>query len=515
MGITYADLNGIKEVVPNKEYKIRLTTGNRERKTIYGTLLNVISEKNKLEKEVETEMFNKTKRIKKYVSNITFQEAAELTINYLVELAKTSESIDLNTVYDYERRLNTYVYGFFPKNSKLSSINESKVKEFINYMFNRKKENGDGFISISSVEKAYSVLSWIIRYCSEITDPVLLPENYTNNVRFKALVPKGRGRKPFDKRNKSCSPERLKRLSNIINEHANIRLKTMCNIILDVGCRNEECLGLKWNNINFETKSIIYDEAVTAKISKKQNVEFSGIRVKQLKSKHSYRKNYISDYTINCLKNLKLFKEKLGLSINDNDYVFTIWEDNKILSPISFADEFKTFRIKYGFGDVTTYDIRHSVTNILLESGIAPKDVAQYMGNSARTVLESYADIREETQEKMQVIINDKLRGNHHREFSIDAICVILNSNDIIDSNDNEAMDLLDFVINGSVSVDDEGWAIDNAKSLILEQYPILEMFLDDNPDIIKAKIDTYKTFNKCHIELTQNELYFKSNIKI
>lgn len=435
-------------------------------------------------------------------------------MNYLIQLGENTEAIDLNTVYDYVDRLNTYIYDFFPKKSKLINIDEYKIKEFLNYMFNRKKKNGTGYLSIGSIEKVYSALSWIIRYSSEISEPQLLKENYTKKILFKTLIPKGRGRKPKEKRNKSHSPERLKKLIEVLNEKANIRLKTMGNIILDVGCRDEECLGLKWKNIDFKTNKVSYDEAVTAKITKKNSSKHSGTRVKGLKSKHSYRGNYLSDSTIRCLKNLKTFKKALGLSVKDDDYIFTIWSDNQILSPISFADEYKDFRTKYGFEDITPYDVRHSISNILLESGMSPKDVAQYMGNSARTILESYADIRVETEIEMKNIITDKLRSNRRKTFSIDAISIILNSTGSLEYN-KEVFELLDFVANSSIGIEEVPWVIENAKKLILEQYPILENFCSDNPEIVKAKVDTYKMFNKEQIELSQNEIYYRRGVKI
>lgn len=481
------------------------TDKDRVRKKVYGSLLKTIQAKSKLLNELDKKEIDKPKERKKVLESITFEEASIKTIDYLVNLAETTDVIDLNTVYDYEDRIRRHIFDFFPKESKISKINETKVKEFISYMFSKEKFDGSGLLSVGTVEKVYSALSWIIRYCSEISDPPMLETNCLDKIIFKTLVPKGRSQTV--KRDRSHTLQEIKNLVDTLNQKANIRLKSMVNIIIDVGCRDEECSGLKWKDIDLETGEINYVEAITSSISKRQNIKYAGTRAKPLKSKHSYRKNYLTPETIECLKNYKTFKKALGLPVGDDDYIFTVWSENQVLSPISFADEYGDFRKKYGFENIPLYDIRHVVSNILLESGMSPKDVAMYMGNTPRTLLENYTNIREDTKKEMTTIINDKIRANKHKIFDVDIIADILNCNDKI-SND-ELYNLLDFVANKKVTVDDESWIINNAKSMILSQHPILEMFCDADEKIVKAKLETYKLFNDSDIELVQDPAYY------
>ena len=378
-------------------------------------------------------------------------------------------------------------------------------------MFNRERKDGKGLLSVSSVEKAYSTLSWIIRYCSEVADPPLMEENYLNKIRFKTLVPKGRGKKI--RKDRSHSLKEIKLLISTLRDKANIRLKTMINIFVDVGCRVEECIGLKWSNINLNTGEITYTEAVTSSISQKYSKKYSGIRKKQLKSDNSYRNNYLTPETIQYLKNLKTFQRALGLPANDDDYIFTTWEENMVISPISFTSEYSLFRKKYNFVNIPPYDLRHVITNLLLESGMSPKDVASYMGNTARTLLESYTETSKETKKEIRGTVNNALRSNTQKIFTIETIAEVLNYN----NNDikEDVYSILDFVANRTISSDEVPFVMENAKSLILDQYPIFETFCDSDENIVKAKVDTYKAFNDSDIELTQNPNYYLSNIKI
>lgn len=511
MGLTYSDLNGIIEVIPNKEYKIHLSTGNRLRKTVHGTLLKTIQTKKNLEKVAEQSLIERPKEIRRVMESVTFEEASMRTIDYLVDLAEKTDAIDLNTVYDYADRIEMYLYDFFPKESKLSSINENKVKEFVSYMFNRERKDGKGLLSLQSVKKGYSTLSWIIRYCSEISNPPLLSENCLNRIKFKTLIPKGRGEKK--RRNRSHSTQEIAKLSETLETKANIRLKTMINIALDVGCRDEECLGLKWADVDLHTGEVSYSNAVTSRITKKNSSKHSGIRIKELKSKHSYRKNYLTENTIQDLKNIKTFKKALGLSVNDNDYIFTVWSDNTILSPISFADEYKDFRKKYNLGNIPYYDLRHHMSNLLLESGVSDKDISMYLGNSPRTLRESYTDIKEETEQKICNIVKDKVRSNKYKNFNIDSIVHVLNSR--ADSNDVEVYEILDFIENKKVTQDEIPFSLERAKQMILEQYPMLETFCNDDDKIVQAKLETYKMFNNADIELTKSSEYYLSKVKM
>ena len=473
--------------------------------------MKTISEKKKLISDVEKEMTEKPKLIKRYMESLTFEDAVNQTIKYLIDMGENTTAIDLNTVYDYANRIDMYIYDFFPKNYKLSKIDDNRIKEFVNYMFNRKRKGEEELLSISTVKRTYSALSWVVKYCSEIANPPLIKENYLNKIIFKTLIPKGRD--IVKKKNKSHTLDEVQRLIDTLNDKANIRLKTMINIMLDVGCRDEECLGLKMKNVDFTTGKIYYQNAVTSKISKKYGSKHSGTRVKELKSRHSYRDNYLTPTTLKHLNNYIKFKNELGLSIDEDSYIFTIWSDDTILSPITFADEYKHFRIKYGFSDFPMYDIRHTVSNLLLESGMSPKDVAQYIGNTPRTLLESYTDIREETEQKIVGIIGTTIRDNKRKSFSIDDIAYVLNCDGQIDNK--RAFDILDFFANRKINEDEVPIILEFVKEQILNQNPDLKTFCDTDENIIKAKVEAYKIFNNSSIELLRDSNYLDRSLKL
>ena len=431
--------------------------------------------------------------------------AIDDTIAYLNHLAENTDSLEINTVSGYFKNVRKHIIEYFGKNKKLRELNEETIKKFLKYLFNKTKTNSSDLLSVETVKKVYTAFKWIIKYSSQIATPRLMKKNILSDIRLKDQIPKGRSFQK--KRIKNHTPERLLELIATIDKQANIRLKTQINVICDVGCRREEVLGLKWSNINFETGEIYYDEAVTGMISREFSKKYSGTRVKKLKSEHSYRTNLLTQYTINLLKQLKEFKQALGLDIGENDYIFTRWDSNQILSPTTFSDEYKDFRYKFGFEDIPAHDIRHTLSNLLQEKGYPPEYVAQYLGNTPKTLLNSYTNILAHTKENIRLTINDTTRNKNKKNFDIKTIATILNSDmDLIDKSE-ESYNLLDFLNGTHVTSDTLIYSIDVAKKTILKQYPQLKVFLSNNLSELEGKIKTFKAFNNQKFELTYNEI--------
>lgn len=62
--ITKEELRGIKEIIPNKKYKLRATTGDRRTETFNGTLIDAIKRKKELNKaSIEFKNKNTDKKI--------------------------------------------------------------------------------------------------------------------------------------------------------------------------------------------------------------------------------------------------------------------------------------------------------------------------------------------------------------------------------------------------------------------------------------------------------------------
>ena len=97
--ITKEDLKGITEIVPNKKYGIRLTTGSRKYFSFDGTLMDAIHEKKTYEKNMQIEP--KQERLKNF--ELSFSDGIKLYFDDLYDRQKR-EDIDINTIYDHYKK---------------------------------------------------------------------------------------------------------------------------------------------------------------------------------------------------------------------------------------------------------------------------------------------------------------------------------------------------------------------------------------------------------------------------
>lgn len=507
LGITSDDLTGITEVVPGKEYDIKLTFGKRKERKVRGTIIKAIAEKHDVEKQAEKENREYTREISRVKENVTLGDAVEQTIDYLLNQFETSGTIDVNTIYGYLDAIERHVYDYFPKATKLKKIHAEDIKAFLGYMFKKTRKDGTELLSVSSISEVWTALNWVIKYSSEIANPKLMPYNVADSIKFNRLIPKSHKKKEI-KKVKSHSLEELIKLICSVEQSANIRLKAMIKIIGDVGCRREECCGLRLSDINFVTGAVKYQTAITASISMRHNQKYCGTREKELKSKYSYRMNFLTEDTLNTIREYITFKKALGLSVEQDDFLFTRWDSNQVLSPISFSDEYSDFRKKYGFLDFPLHSIRHTLSNLLQEAGLSQKDVAQHLGNTPRTIAESYSDMKLNTEDRIRNYISSLLKDNCNKVFKVDTVVSILNDNVIV-AND-ELLEMLDFITGSNVSLDNYASAIEVAKEVVLSQYPFLDTFCTGDQTALNLKLKKYKELNSSELILSQNKTYKK-----
>lgn len=85
------------------------------------------------------------------------------------------------------------------------------------------------------------------------------------------------------------------------------------------------------------------------------------------------------------------------------------------------------------------------ISNLLQEKGYPPEYISQYLGNTPKTLLNSYTDILNHTKENIRITINEATRNENKRNFDIEVIATILNSDGNLIDESKESYDLLDF----------------------------------------------------------------------
>ena len=149
-------------------------------------------------------------------------------------------------------------------------------------------------------------------------------------------------------------------------------------LIIAYGFRRSEALGLKWDAVDFEDKTI----SIRATVMKSgTEVKF----VRDTKSRASVRTLPMSDEFAEYLRDVQQRqvkdKEKYGDLYQDENFVCAS-KNGKVINPNCVYERFKKIIKKNGLPDIRLHDLRHTAATHLLAMGFQIKDVAFWLGHS-------------------------------------------------------------------------------------------------------------------------------------
>lgn len=523
--ITKEDLKGIKELIPNEKYQIRITTGARKSEVFNGTLLNAIERKRQL-----ISISNKEPKTKDICfSNIMFMDGVDLYIDDLLN-REDREDIDINTVFDHYRKIYSDISDFFQK-YRIDELDSTLIEKFIDSMRQRpNKKNNEKKLSEQTIANHLRTLNSILNFW---VNKKILPSNPYKDVTNKPKPKKSK------KELKYFRIEEAKYALKCLDKFADIRLKSFMNIIFSLGCRREEVCGLRWRDIDFKTKEVDFNYAETSSVPKEflqkkikrdidmnnitTNKDYNRIRIKKLKTDNSYRTNYLSDVAINYLKKYYEFKIACGIEVKPTDPIFTTYRegrnidknditdedflnDNKPIDPNKLSEQWRNFKKTYDIKNVDLHRIRHTVANILEKKGVPKKDIAKMLGNTERVLEEFYTHVDVEDLKRLRSTIDIELFDSiEYVDLNIDLVVKIINEFPI-DSLTEEELKTLDLISSNSVNSDNYLSSIKIAKDLILTTDGSMNYFLDDDVDRLKIKIESFKRFSENNYIKIQRE---------
>ena len=154
------------------------------------------------------------------------------------------------------------------------------------------------------------------------------------------------------------------------------------------GFRRGEICGLKWNMVDFRSKSIRIFETRTQ--SKKEVT-------KKPKNNPSKRTMPMMEFVYDYLHQLKAKQDQqrvyMGNSWIDNGYVVS-YPDGKEPSVSNFNKMMTRVLKKNGLRHIRFHDLRHSIATYLLEIGVPISDVSAWLGHgSVETTARIYAHV--------------------------------------------------------------------------------------------------------------------------
>jgi integrase len=166
-----------------------------------------------------------------------------------------------------------------------------------------------------------------------------------------------------------------KQLENITNY-------TIILLLAYTGLRKGEALGLSWNNVDFEKKTI------TVERTRDKN----GARTP--KTKNSYRTVLIDDKLIQQLILYRTWCKQTMLSfgkhLSENDFIFISYQTGTPTGENTLKYSFDRIIKKTGLKSITPHGLRHTHATVLIAQKQPVNVIAERLGNTPQMIWDTY-----------------------------------------------------------------------------------------------------------------------------
>ena len=180
------------------------------------------------------------------------------------------------------------------------------------------------------------------------------------------------------------APEDVKQLLDVLQNEP-LKYKAIIYLALDSGARRGEIVGLTWEDIDFNKKTLRINKSV-------QYTKELGIFEKATKTQTSDRIIYISDITISILKQFR--KEQLEKQMK----LANKWEKSKRIFTTNFGGDMhpdtpskilEKIIKKYELKRISFHGLRHTSISLQISSGIQSQIISKRAGHSSITTTHS------------------------------------------------------------------------------------------------------------------------------
>lgn len=286
------------------------------------------------------------------------------------------------------RRTVEFVEEYLPE-IKLKELTREKLQEALN-------EYGETR-STASVKKRYTYIRMCIKEA--------LAEGHILKDPTYKIIAKGEV-EPKDEELKYLNYEEIKKLIQVTKDGLRFRYISRYIILFAIatGARFSEIIGLTWDDVNFEEKTVTinktWDEKYTNDFSNTKNYA-------------SIRTITIDEQTLKMLEKLKNDQNKYAVKTglrNKKNLIFV----NYKFEPVTNNAVNKTLRRlcqEAGITEITCHGLRHTHASMLLYEGVNIKYISRRLGHSdIVTTLQTYSHIMDEMEQKESRAVDETMK---------------------------------------------------------------------------------------------------------
>jgi integrase len=181
-------------------------------------------------------------------------------------------------------------------------------------------------------------------------------------------------------------------------------------LAITLGLRRGEVLGLRFQDFNFQKKTVTIRQQVTDVLDAESRKEQGKVAwgLAEVKTEKGNREIYVPQAVLDAVKKRELVvnKNKLqyGPAYKQYDLV-CCWPDGEILCPQTMYHRFKRMLKTTSLPDIRFHDLRHSCASALLDMDVPLKVISDMLGHSSiKVTADIYVDVLEKKKQPAEKI---------------------------------------------------------------------------------------------------------------
>ena len=290
-------------------------------------------------------------------SNIRFSDYVRI---WLEQIAR---KVDAVTMQGYQVLADGHILPYFDESGiALSDIDHKAIQRYIDAKHQNGRLDGKGGLSPRSLKLHKNIINQTLNLA--VQNKLIL----ANPCQFVVLPQALRYESTF------YNDKQLKALFAALSGDPMLPLVKITALY---GLRRSELLGLQWDSIDFDAKTMTIRHTV-AKVTEVVAKD----KTKNASSRRTFPLTVEAEAIFRRAKELEQQnRAAFGREYQENAYVFT-WTDGHPYSPDYISHRFNRLLKKHELPHIRFHELRHSCASLLIDMGFTLKDVQEWLGHS-------------------------------------------------------------------------------------------------------------------------------------
>lgn len=348
-------------------------------------------------KKAELFLSQKREEYTKMLTNLSEPDDGDpsdvLFANYMVEwLEMMKPNVEKTTYAGYEYIVKKRVYPYFIDNPvELDKLEAHDIQKF--YSYAQKKYN----VSNSTLNHYHANIRKALQYAVKIKRINHNPADDVEKPKKQQVIHKYYN---------------VTEMQDLFEKAKGLKIEFAILMAAYYGLRRSELLGLKWDAVDFENRTVTIKHTVT---EVKENGKVTEVAKDRTKNKGSYRVYpllpEVESFLLNMRESQKENK-KIARSSYNYDFAEYIYVDDlgNRTKPNYISQHFNIFLKKHNMKMIRFHDLRHSCASLLIASGVSLKEVQMWLGHSDySTTANIYVHLDSQTKQNTGMAISNAI----------------------------------------------------------------------------------------------------------